>query len=794
MAGDIFMAGRWWLATVLIGLSVLPLCRAFFRDLPSQGVVFAKLVGLLLVSWLFWLMGNFGWVGNSVGGILLAWGIVAGGSWLMSQTWNVVREDDHETRNTLPVSTLLASELIFLALFAIWVWVRMQNPSITATEKPMEFAFLNAVTHSEAYPPLDPWLSGFSISYYYFGYVMMSVLGRLAVVPTAVGFNLSIAWIFAATGTAAFGLISDLVRLSRRGSDNQASGFILGTIGALAIPAMGNLQTLWEHLYARGIGSEGFWTWLNIKEVREVASLGQPRFDGSGWWWWRSSRVINEINLDGSENGLEPIAEFPGFSFILGDLHPHVLALPFVLLVMAVALVWWLKPAVKWRTAVRSWQFGLTALIVGGMAFLNTWDVLIALFIVVGAVALALWRDYDAFLWDALPFAGVLLVVGAILYFPFYLGFSSQAGAPFVLPVVVKPTRLVQFLTVFGLPLLVIVPLLGAYLFGEGNRWFVGLGWFVGLVGGLLVLNLAFLPFSPVRPEIGELLGAKVGNPWVVLLLGGIFGVVVVIATRYLGEGGRKYSIVSSQQSIINDGGGATVPFVLLLILTGVLLTLGTEFLFLKDNFSARMNTIFKFYYQTWALWGVASVVGLHLLWQKAKPVAGVVGGVYVALFLVCMSFPVIGVRTRAAEYSLPPTLDGMAYLEQGERDAFEWLRETGSSDTVTLEAIGGAYSSYSRVSASTGVPTPLGWANHERQWRRDASEVGRREPLIDQIYTQPSWDGIPDLLDDLNVTYIYVGPQERGKYASGLDKFSENLDVAFQNETVTIYAWKPNS
>ncbi|MEZ4517701.1 MAG: DUF2298 domain-containing protein [Chloroflexota bacterium] len=93
--------------------------------------------------------------------------------------------------------TVIITELLFAVVFGLWVWARAQNPAISATEKPMEFAFLNASGSSPIFPPLDPWLSGYAISYYYFGYVMTSLLARLAMVPESLAFNLAIAWIVA---------------------------------------------------------------------------------------------------------------------------------------------------------------------------------------------------------------------------------------------------------------------------------------------------------------------------------------------------------------------------------------------------------------------------------------------------------------------------------------------------------------------------------------------------------------------------------------------------------------------
>ncbi len=54
--------------------------------------------------------------------------------------------------------------------------------------------------------------------------------------------------------------------------------------------------------------------------------------------------------------------------------------------------------------------------------------------------------------------------------------------------------------------------------------------------------------------------------------------------------------------------------FVLLLIVLGVLLIIGPDFLYLQDNFGYRINTVFKFYYQAWILLSLASAYGTAVL------------------------------------------------------------------------------------------------------------------------------------------------------------------------------------
>ena len=173
---DTLAALRWWAVLLLLGTAVVPLSFVLLRPLPDRGYAFVKMIGLLLVSYLFWILGSLGFLQNNVGGILFALAlVVALSAWAYQQNGASLRQWLRGSWRYV-----LLTELVFLTIFALWVWVRAQNPAIVATEKPMEFAFLNAVGRSPTFPPHDPWLSGFAISYYYFGYVMTSVIARLA--------------------------------------------------------------------------------------------------------------------------------------------------------------------------------------------------------------------------------------------------------------------------------------------------------------------------------------------------------------------------------------------------------------------------------------------------------------------------------------------------------------------------------------------------------------------------------------------------------------------------------------
>jgi uncharacterized membrane protein len=240
------------------------------------------------------------------------------------------------------------------------------------------------------------------------------------------------------------------------------------------------------------------------------------------------------------------------------------------------------------------------------------------------------------------------------------------------------------------------------------------------------------------------------------------------------------------------------------------LLTLGPEFVYLRDNFGMRLNTIFKFYYQAWLMFGVSALFAIGYLWQEwhgASRVAPLIAaGGYSLALLVAMLFPIYAVNSRSIEYRGPvtaetrqqATLDGLAYINHQNADEYEaimWLRENIEGTPVILEAVGGQYSSYGRISAATGLPTVLGWAGHEYQWRGSTPEPGIREPAVNQIYSQVDLITVAELLNQYNVEHIYVGNLERQSYgAAGMEKFADNLDIAFSNDGVTIYRWQPQS
>jgi YYY domain-containing protein len=307
-------------------------------------------------------------------------------------------------------------------------------------------------------------------------------------------------------------------------------------------------------------------------------------------------------------------------------------------------------------------------------------------------------------------------------------------------------------------------------------------------------------PIPGLDPNTGNFVGARLiqrlADPWTALWLA-LALVVIVKLLGHLVTLSPNHLVTLSTDEKPQPLTHPSTPFILLLFLLGAALALSVEFIYLADSFGTRMNTVFKFYYQVWALWGVgaACAVGLMLddenLWTPFRVVTGSVTALLVAAAVV---YPILAISTLGDRAN--PTLDGTAWVKQSSPDeyaAIQWLNQNVSDSPVILEAPGQSYhAEQSRISAFTGLPTVLGWGGHELQWRGNYDEAGRREPEIIKIYTSRDDKETLTLLDKYAISYVYVGPAERAMFpASGLNKFDTMMDVAFQQGNVTIYRKK---
>ncbi len=836
----------WYILITLLGWLTFPLVYALFPAFADRGYSLARAAGLLLWGYVFWLLCSLGLTENNAGGILFALLVVAG----VSLASFFVAGSRFSTRRTEIVAwfrsnvrLVISVEVLFLVAFAFLAFVRAGNPELDNAEKPMELMFINAILRSPTFPPHDSWLSGYAISYYYFGYVMAAMLAMLTGLTGSVAHNLMTSLIFGLAAIGSYGLLYNLLAARGHGSeqvaspapgepeadapngedgtDGEARPLLPAFLAPLFLLLVSNLEGFLEVLHGAGIfwsGTQNFWTWLGIRELSDPPAQPLSLIPERFWWWWRASRVISDYDLAG--NFHEVIDEFPFFSFLHADLHPHVLAIPFNLLAVAVAL----------NIALGGWRgetnlFGLrlqihkagffsAALLLGGLAFLNTWDILIAAALIIFAYVFFRVRE-AGWSWsrveDLFGLGLPLGVLAILLYVPFYFGFSSQAGG--ILPDLTDPTRGAQLWVMFA-PLF--VPLLAYLLYlWRGRKWKGDWSLSVLIIGGIVILLwlfswligwLVYLRAPALAqqylsgqgmPDALSLFSAATGRR--LLYIGSLLTLLAILIPAFAFLLRRSRSSEDEAHSGSNDGplalGNPAAGFVLLIIVLAGLLVLLPDFVYLRDQFGYRINTVFKFYYQAWLLWSLAAAFAVAVLLRNLKRLWGNVFLVGLVILLgMSLTYPALAIPNKTGNFQpyLGWTLNDFQRIQRSNPDeaaAIQWLRAAPYGTIVEAVADqGGSYTGYARISEYSGLPTVLGWVGHEDQWRGSLAPQGSRKDDIAQLYSTRDWQTAHSILEKYDIQYVYVGDLERSTYMVQEDKFQRNLTRVFQQGGVTIY------
>jgi uncharacterized membrane protein len=321
-------------------------------------------------------------------------------------------------------------------------------------------------------------------------------------------------------------------------------------------------------------------------------------------------------------------------------------------------------------------------------------------------------------------------------------------------------------------------------------RW----GWSLalGLILLLYLLSL-LLGYLVARTDLGpQLIAAQGETSLLGLFLSALkhrlsFGFSLLTLASLLGVG-VAYLIGTASESDSEEESRSPTPFLLLMIVLGGVMVLAPEFVYLRDNFGARMNTIFKFYYQAWMLWSLAAAFATVLILKKGVLIAKIV---VILVFGLGLLYPGLAYLDKTNGFNPPQgyNLDAGAYMAQyqpEEAAAIAWLSE---AETGTVaEAIGGQYSGYARVATLSGQPAVLGWPGHEGQWRGGYEEVGSREGDIRTLYETPDWTTAQEIIRRYAIHYIYVGGLEWSTYAVNIAKFEQNLSPGFQQGNVTVF------
>ena len=810
---DIVRAGSWanrfpiaaWLLFVeLVALLALPVTFVLFRPLPDRGYLFSKALGLLVVALAVWLLASLHWVAFSRESI---W---SGLALLTAMSTVVLARHRGElvgfVRRRWRV--IVGGEAVFLAAFSLFVLVRMANPDLwhpfLGGEKPMEMAYLTAVLKSSFMPPYDPWFSGGYLNYYYWGYQVVATVIKATGIEPVVAFNLAVALFFALTVAGAYSIVYNLAEGTRRVVAPDGLGrarwspALAGLGGGFFVAVLGNLDG------AIQVG-QGVW---------RAGILRQPfgEFD-----FWRSSRMMPP-DPPGHE-----ITEFPFFTFLFGDLHAHMMAIPYALLALGLALsvVLAAKGAGK---AGSGWSLGdvvrvaVLGIVVGALRLINTWDYPTYMLVAVAAVFLAAYFRHGGLglmvMVETAAKSALVFAVGFVVFLPYHLAYQAPYdGLSSVLKATSNQTVLWQFLAIHGL----FVFIVGSFFVAESRPW-LRAWWRVvrvratampGLGGSIPTKGTSRLRVAGLA--VAALVAGYIASVAISGWLGSSVPFLVVMAALVLVIG---LGYVRSSR-----GDAHYLSFVAAIVVVALALAIGLD-VFAVDG--DRMNSVFKFYLQIWVMLALASA---YLLWRMVLLRGAVLRsptwgarlwlGTLVVLVVSAAVYPLLGtqdrLRVRFNDRALPMTLDGTAYIQgtlyqdrngqidlAADYEGIRWLRDQVEGSPVVLEASMPAKYHYrawnGRVSVYTGLPGVVGWQVHQEQQRRGyAPEVVRRILDIDRIYSTTDSSEAVELMRKYGVEYVYLGQVERLYYpADGLRKFEgemeDHLDAVYRSDKVNIY------
>ena len=620
-------------------------------------------------------------------------------------------------------------EVSMILLYSIYLFIRSFNPQIEGTEKFMDLMLLSSAGKTEYFPFADAWWAGKDVNYYYYGFYIFSLIANIGSIPYAYAYNLSLGLIFAQTIVTSFIIVFKVTK-------NYISAFF----GAALVNLSGNLH------YANCVAQ-------NFNEKLDTAC-----------YYPKASRILDPAFT---------INEFPTYSYILGDLHPHVLSLTFLMLGF-----YFLVEIFK-EKKFNVFLHLLFGFVIATAGLINFWD-----FMTLGAlygiiflykIGKDLWKNRSNFkkyfnkngliftLRIVLSF--LLAASPFILYFPFFLHFQSPvAGLGFI-------------------------PEFVAYHSGK-------------------------------HPDM-----QWPSSSWFQFGMWGVFLVLIIpafITTFLLDKENRKKLI-----------------FPIILFSFGIVLIIFTELFYFKDLFHIanapyfRANTVFKFTYHSWIIFGLATAISLGILWKALGKIKDVKWGLSIdiltmllisVVFTIAFCYPYFGFKQayglnefkfkQLEEKDFTLTLDGSKFIEKRDIDDYNtinWINKNQKERVVVLEAVGGAYTYFARIGVFTGMGNVINWETHEWTWRfhypediKDWKEVTEKNlgtgyseislvtNDVKTIYNTSDLELARGLLSNYKVKYVYIGNQERTTYTEmNEEKFNELGEIVYQSGQSKLYRIK---
>lgn len=725
LQGDVWTFWTWYLLALVLGAAAMPLTGRLFRRFQDRGWMFSKVTAIAVSGFLTWFLVAVKIIKFTTMTCIVVTLVCAAASLIL---YCREQKAGFECIPFAHLDLVYAEELLFFAAFLFWTYFAGFHPAAYGTEKFMDYGFMETMMRSKTLPATDLWYSQGKINYYYGGQYFAVFLTKLSGAKVELTYNLMRTFVAGLAFAMPFSLVHQMVtdRLGKTGSRwKKTLPSVTGILAGISVSIAGNMHYV---VYGQII------PFIQKLKGEEVSS----------YWFPDATRYIG-FNPDVED---KTIHEFPCYSFVLGDLHAHVVDIMFVLLLLGLLYAWMKKV----RTTELSGE---------SMSRREFWkkQLLMPQLLATGALlGMFHWTNY----WD------------------FVIYFVVTCGAALFMNIIGQKGKI---------------------------RWALGVT--AAQAAEILILaTVIILPFTLQFDTSNMVQGIALAQhhslPHQLLVLWGLPGILTILfVVSLLVEKLRG----AEQKSLYHLLASIRLPdlFAVLLGLCAIGLVLIPELVYVRDiyeNRNARANTMFKLTYQAYIMFGMTMIYAIfRLLIIGKNKILKVLAFIGLFFFVWTCGYFGNSVHSWFGEVWKPSQYKGLnatAFLETDfpeDVNGIRWLKENISDAPVVLEANGDSYSEYERVSAMTGLPTIMGWYVHEWLWRGNLSDLNAKIEEIQEIYTSTDETRVKELLEEYNVSYIFVGSCERNKYGADMnnDLLKSLGEVVFQDSEYPTYIVKIN-
>lgn len=814
---------KWIMLIEIIGIATLPLTSFLWRNMKSGFFIFSQPLGILTVSLLVWTLTYLKIVRFTRLTVLIILIIIAITCYLIKPFRDSLSA---KLCSSGVIEEIVKEQTLFSAILILLCYFKSFYPDINGQEKFMDYGFIMSMLRSSSLPANDMWLSGNSINYYYFGQYIYALLIKLLGMKPSIGYTIAMCTSIALPFIEAFAIGELLFETSEKNGVkcSKMMRSICGLLSALAVTIFGNSHSFFYDENSVGNGLLRFFSKLGINVGRT-----------DNFYYPDSTRFIGynpeTIGVEGYANGGDAtIEEFPFYSFLVGDLHAHVVSTMIVLLVIAILILFIGRLLESYKIPTKStYDIGIprlkeelasillpetivVSIILGITQMTNYWDFLIYFIF----FSMALFVYFTRNTYEFTSVAGTIsfiLSVGTILII--YLISSSNP----ILHVIL------QFIV------LLISCALNLYRPCALSRTSMGMSF------AFTVSSLIALPFNFNFDMISNSLAACVNHsPLFQLYI--LWGTHVIICLTFVlmvalnknyqkKSNGRSSRNASSATSLVIGPNSSEYPnpvmrffgernivdiFVCGMIAVGILLLIAPEIFYVRDIYTSgylRSNTMFKFTYAAFIILSLSMAYAIsRLYWFTRKDgefsyTALFLAIIFSILLLVPAHYTTVSLKQRSGDLSLEnhKTLDGTEYIMNYQSPNLNSVSSSSLVDTMNvinymnenipgsptiIEAYGDSYTDYNIISSYTGLPTVFGWQTHEWLWRFHGivdeetnllvsdpendvwqNYISPRHNDIMLFYTSSNPDELRNIIDKYDISYLISGPFEIQKFGS---------------------------